>query len=327
MKPKIEDVAKAAGVSPTTVSRVLNNRGYISENTKNKVYQAMTDINYIPNDLARSLYNKKTNIIGLIVPTTKNPFFGEIAAEIENDCSNRGYKMLICNSLNNIEKERKYWEMLRRNQVDGVIVGTYNRGILDYDQHQLPTVAIDHYLSKNIPVVGSDNYQGGRLATEKLLESGCRYIIHINGPGELETPANYRRKAYEDTMNKRGQEPVTYEISGVFDQVEQDRIIRQVFDEHPHADGIFASDDLLALNVLREAHKRNIPIPEKLKIIGYDGTETIRTTAPHLSTICQPISTIAESAVAILQKQITDMLPLEKSETRHPVSFHKGSTV
>lgn len=327
MKPKIEDVAKAAGVSPTTVSRVLNNRGYISENTKNKVYQAMTDINYIPNDLARSLYNKKTNIIGLIVPTTKNPFFGEIAAEIENYCSSKNYKMLICNSLNNIEKEKKYWDMLRRNQVDGVIVGTYNRGILNYDQHQLPTVAIDHYLSKNIPVVGSDNYQGGQLATEKLLDSGCSYIVHINGPGELETPANFRRKAYEDTMNQRGLSPITYEISGVFDQVEQDNIIRQILDEHPDVDGIFASDDLLALNVLREAHKRNIQVPEKLKIIGYDGTETIRTAAPHLSTICQPISTIAESAVAMLQKQITDRLPLERSETRHPVSFYEGTTI
>ncbi|MCP3028755.1 LacI family DNA-binding transcriptional regulator [Halobacillus sp. A5] len=327
MKPKIQDVAKVAGVSPTTVSRVLNNRGYISEEMKKKVYVAMEQINYIPNDLARSLYNKKTYIIGLIVPTTKNPFFGELTAEVENYCSQQGYKALICNSLNNINKEKQYWEMLRRNQVDGVIVGTYNRGILDYDQHNLPTVAIDHYLSKNIPVVGSNNYKGGQLAVETLLAGGCKRIIHLNGPFDLKTPANLRRKAYEDVMIKHGLPYTTYEISGVFDQYEQVRIINQMFDEQPDLEGVFASDDLLALAVIREAEKRGVSIPEQLKIIGYDGTETIRTIFPGLSTICQPIKKIAESAVILLQQQMEGPKPMSHDEMSHDITLHTGNTI
>ena len=278
MKPKIQDVAKVAGVSPTTVSRVLNDRGYISQDTKDKVFAAMEEINYIPNDLARSLYTRKTNIIGLIVPTTKNPFFGELAAEIENYCSQKGLKVLLCNSVNNTDKEKKYWEMLRRNQVDGVIVGTYNRGLLDYEQHNLPTVAIDHYLSKNIPVVGSDNYKGGQLAVEKLIEKGCRHIIHLNGPYDLETPANLRRKAYEDVMSENNLKHTTYEIPSFTETEEQDDIIKQMFDEQPDIDGVFASDDLIALAVMREAEKRNLATPEQLEAyIGYDGTAIIRT--------------------------------------------------
>ncbi|WP_082235294.1 LacI family DNA-binding transcriptional regulator [Halobacillus massiliensis] len=328
MKPKIQDVAKAAGVSPTTVSRVLNNRGYISEEMKKKVYTAMEEINYIPNDLARSLYNKKTYIIGLIVPTTKNPFFGELTADIENYCSQRGYKALICNSLNNAEKEKQYWEMLRRNQVDGVIVCTYNRGLLDYNQHQLPTVAIDHYLSKSIPVVGSNNYQGGEMAVQKLLKAGCRKIIHLNGPKELQTPANFRRKAYEDIMIENGLSPITYEIPEDFVEAgEKVKIINKMFDEHSNIEGVFASDDMIALAVIREAEKRHIQIPEQLKVVGYDGTETIRTIFPALSTVKQPISDIAESAVSLLIQQMEGTKPVSKDEIRLNATFHSGKTI
>lgn len=182
MKPNIHDVAKIAGVSSTTVSRVLNNRGYISEKTKEKVYKAMEEINYFPNDLARSLFRKRTNLIGLIIPNSSNPFFGELAFHIESICTSMGYKLLLCNSLHRKDKEEKYLEMLIRNQVDGVIAVTYNRGILNYHKQNLPIVAIDHYLSDTIPVVGSDNYDGGKKAAELLIEKGCRHIVHLNGP-------------------------------------------------------------------------------------------------------------------------------------------------
>ncbi|WP_059102972.1 LacI family DNA-binding transcriptional regulator [Shouchella shacheensis] len=327
MKPKIKDVAKVAGVSPTTVSRVLNDRGYISETTRKSVYDAMHQLNYIPNDLARSLFNQRTHVIGLIVPTTSNPFYGELTAAIENYCSAQGLKVLLCNSLNRVDKEKQYWEMLRRNQVDGVIVGTYNRGLLDYDGHNLPIVAIDHYLSKAIPVVGSDNYAGGKLATETLLSKGCKHVLHVNGPLELETPANLRRKAYEDVMAQNGLPHVTYEVPHVFDRNEQERVIKKMFDEHPDVDGVFASDDLMALAVIREARKRRLSIPKELKVIGYDGTEMVRTVEPELSTICQPISTIAETSVTLLQKQIEAPEKKTVRETWHEVEVFQGGTV
>ncbi|PAF34706.1 LacI family transcriptional regulator, partial [Terribacillus saccharophilus] len=96
MKPKIDDVARLAGVSPTTVSRVLNDRGYISNETKEKVQDAMTKLNYFPNDIARSLYTKRSNLLGIIMPTTSNPFFGELTFHLESICASLGYKVLLC---------------------------------------------------------------------------------------------------------------------------------------------------------------------------------------------------------------------------------------
>lgn len=208
MKVKLEDVAKAAGVSPTTVSRVLNNRGYISERTRAKVEKAIKELNYYPNDVARSLFKQRTNFIGLILPHVSNPFFGELALYIENLCSALGYRIILCNSTGQIEKEKAYATMLIRHQVDGIIVCSYNRGIDAYKYPKLPIVAIDHYLAPTIPVVGSDNYDGGKLAVQHLIERGCKSIIHFNGPLELETPAQFRRKAYEDLVEN----PITYEL-------------------------------------------------------------------------------------------------------------------
>ena len=118
--PTIKDVAERAGVSVTTVSRVLNNRGYISQATRTKVYQAMEELDYQPNEVARSLFRKRSKIIGLIVPTVAHPFFGELTSYLETYAYSRGYKVLICNSQLDASKEQEYIGMLRRNQVDGI---------------------------------------------------------------------------------------------------------------------------------------------------------------------------------------------------------------
>ncbi|MFD2618664.1 LacI family DNA-binding transcriptional regulator [Terrilactibacillus laevilacticus] len=304
MKPNIKDIARHAGVSPTTVSRVLNNRGYISQKTKDKVHQAMKELNYFPNELARSLFKQRTHLIGLIFPTTANPFYGELIFHIENAFSSKGYKVLLCNSLNRVDKEIDYLDMLQRNQVDGIIVGAHNRHISQYESMYLPAVAIDRNLSNSIPVVSSDNYLGGKVATEHLLKKGCQKIIHINGPHELETPANKRREAYEEVMVKEGRFPITYELRQSLDENYTKTIIDQLFDENPDVDGIFASDDLIAATVLSEAKKRGKDIPTELKIIGYDGTSTVKTCLPELTTIQQPIQAIAQSAVDLLIHQI-----------------------
>ncbi|WP_130860592.1 LacI family DNA-binding transcriptional regulator [Gracilibacillus phocaeensis] len=303
MKPKIRDVAKVAGVSPATVSRVLNDRGYISEKTREKVYKAMKDINYFPNDLARSLFSKRTNLIGVIIPTINNPYFGELVFHIENICADLGYKVLLCNSLNRKDKEKKYWEMLMRNQVDGVIVATHNRGLMDnQEQYNLPIVAIDQYLSDKIPIVGSDNYGGGELATNYLIEKDCKKVVHLSGPLDLKTPANLRRKAYEDVMKKAEKTPITYEIKDVFNQKIQLDIIEKLLTEHPDVDGVFTSDDLMASTLLEAANKRE----KNILIVGYDGATTTRLLVPNLITIQQPVQLVAETSIKALVEIIEE---------------------
>ncbi|WP_371018097.1 LacI family DNA-binding transcriptional regulator [Pseudalkalibacillus sp. JSM 102089] len=319
MKPKIEDVAKVAGVSPTTVSRVLNNRGYIGEKTREKVHQAMEELNYYPNEVARSLFIKKTFLIGLIFPTTSNPFYGQLIFHLENIAAELGYKVLLCNSQGREDKERSYLKMLQRNQVDGIIAGAHNKGIEEYEDPNLPVVGIDRYLSKKIPVVSSDNYQGGKQATTLLIHKGCKNIIHINGPISLETPANMRRKAYEDVMRSHQLTPLTYEYDS------NESILSRVFDENPKVDGVFASDDLIASRVMQEARRRGIDIPTQLKVVGYDGTETTRLLLPELSTVEQPIRDIAVNALEILLKQINKEDDF-KSETIIPVKLIESDT-
>ena len=327
MKPKIKDVDERTGVSPTTVSRVLNNRGYLSKQTRLKVDQAMEDLNYIPNDVARSLYTKKTNLIGFVFPSTANAFYGELIARMENICFELGYKVLLCNSSNQPEKEELYVAMLLRNQVDGIISGAHNRGIKDYQRSNLPVVGIDRYLSESIPVVSSDNYQGGRLATELLVQKGCTSIIHINGPRELETPANKRRDAYEEVMKENGRPFKTYEIPVTAQEQQVDLVISCLFNENPGMDGVFASDDYLAARVLTEAKRRKIAVPEQLKVVGYDGTETMQTILPELTTIQQPLDVMAEKAVHTLIQEIEGQYDLvDTKEFVFPVKLIKGKT-
>ncbi|UZW13799.1 LacI family DNA-binding transcriptional regulator [Clostridium pasteurianum] len=326
MKPKIQDVAKLAKVSPTTVSRVLNNRGYISKETRKKVEKAMKELNYFPNDIARSLFNKRTNLIGLILPTTTNPFFGELTFNIENICNSFGYKVLICNSLNDIDKEKKYVEMLMRNQVDGIIVGTHNDGILDYHRQNLPVIAIDRNLSESIPIISSDNYLGGKIATELLISKGCKSIINIDGPWELETPAKLRRRAYQDIMRENNMNPITYEICETFNLERQHEIARKILSEHPEVDGVFASNDLFAASFIHEAKILGKDIPRDIKVIGYDGTETCQALLPELTTIQQPIKLIAKTAVEMLIKEIEGEFNNSSMKICLPIKLMEGKT-
>lgn len=326
MKPKIHDVARLAGVSPTTVSRVLNNRGYISDETRKKVNKAMKELNYFPNDIARSLFNKRTNLIGVILPTVSNPFFGELTFYIENICNSLDYKILLCNSLNNIYNEERYLEMLMRNQVDGIIVGTHNQGIVQYKNDNMAIVSIDTYLSDNIPIIGSDNYYGGKIATELLISKGCKNIINIDGEFNLKTQARLRKIAYEDVMRCNNMDPITYEIVSTFDGGNQIQIANKILDEYPEVDGIFATNDLFAVAFINEARKRGRKIPEDLKIVGYDGTGTVRSLLPDLTTIKQPIELIAKMSIDLLIKEIDGDFSNRKSKIALPVSLIEGKT-
>jgi family./Bacterial regulatory proteins, lacI family. len=170
----IKDVAERAGVTVTTVSRVLNNRGYISEKTREKVYEAMKELNYQPNELARSLYRKKSYLIGLLIPSVAHPFFAELTNYIEYYAYQNDYKILLCNSGQDVEKEKEYIDMLKRHQVDGIIIGSHTLKAEQYINVNLPIVAIDRYFSEKIPYVASDNYNGGVLATKLLIQKGCK---------------------------------------------------------------------------------------------------------------------------------------------------------
>ena len=324
MRPKLEDVAKRANVSKTTVSRVLNNRGYLSQKTIDNVYKAIEELNYQPNVVARQLFQKKTNIVGLLFPTVANPFFSELVEALEKKLYEIGYKVLIGNSMNNKEKETNYLNQLLSDQVDGLIVGTHNQGIQEYKYQNLPIVAIDRVMNEDIPVVESDNYNGGKLATKLLIAQGAKNIIHTNGPIDLQTPANRRRLAYEDTMKAYQLIPRTVTLDFNISYVKKKQIFFQMFEDYPKIDGIFASNGIDAALILQVAKEKGLNVPADLLVVGYDGTLMTRSILPDLTTVIQPINDIADTAVAILMKRIN------KEETKKeyilPVTLWMGKT-
>lgn len=324
-RPRLEDVAALAGVSKTTVSRVLNNRGYLSKETIQKVNDAMKEIGYQPNIIARQFYTQKTNLVGLIFPTINNPFFAQLEAEMELLLYKKGYKVLIGNSQNDPDKEEDYLNQLLSHQVDGLIVGAHNQGLSEYQNRNLPIVSIDRIMNEDIPVISSDNYQGGRIATEKLISADCQYIVHTNGPIELQTPAQKRRIGYEDTMIEHGLTPITYHLDFNISQEEKRERLRHIFVEHPEVDGIFASNDTDAAILLSLAQEFDRNVPNDLKIIGYDGADMARLLLPYLSTIQQPINEMAELAVTILDNRINGKGDEATSYTL-PVKLIEGKT-
>ena len=320
---KLQDVAERAGVSVTTVSRVLNNRGYLSEKTINKVHQAMEELNYRPNAVARQLFKQRTNLVGLVFPTVNNPFFGQLEAELETRLYELGYRVVMGNSQNDPQKEERYLQLLFNGQIDGLIVGAHNEGITAYHNANLPIVSIERIVSKQIPVVAADNYHGGRLATQRLLDDGCQHIIHTNYPASSSTPNQERRRGYEELMEENGRQKLTYEIS--FDSPDQEKaaVFKRIFAEHPECDGIFADNDTnarLAINAAVQAGKR---VPEDVKVVGYDGASSTRLLFPDLTTIQQPIAEMAQTAVDLLQKRLAGQ---EVASVTLPVKLVDGIT-
>lgn len=304
--PTIHDVAKHAGVTPTTVSRVLNNRGYISDKTRKKVYSSMEHLNYQPNEIARSLKNKQSNIIGLIVPDVSHPFFAAFASQIEYYAYENGIKVLLCNSHLDPIKEKEYIDMMRGNRVDGIIMGSHTLETEQYQSVQSPIVTFDRQIG-DIPFISSDNYMGGKLATELLIKQGCRKIAHICGNLHLNLLANERSRAFLDVVNVHNVEHFIMETDmNVFNEQQYYQLIRKLLQDHPDLDGIFATSDIIAAYVIKECIDLGIKVPEQIKVIGYDDVNIAPWITPSLTTIRQPIKEMSARAIQLLNQQINN---------------------
>ncbi|KAA9301256.1 MULTISPECIES: LacI family DNA-binding transcriptional regulator [Aerococcus] len=328
MAVKLTDVAKRAGVSATTVSRVINNYGYLSQKTIDKVHQAMADLNYQPNQLARSLQGKGTQVIGVIMPSVAHPFYGELVDQIEGRLSEQNYRMILCDSADDPAKEKAYLRMLVANQVDGIIAGAHNLGIEEYQTIQAPVVSFDRFLSDRIPIVGSDNYQGGELASRLLVDKGCQKIACLTGSLASDSPTNDRLAAYEDVMVEAGLDQHVYSfLPNQSPLVKRSEIKRLLSTEN--WEGVFCTDDLTALLVYQEAQALGLTLPKDLKLVGYDGSQFMQGYFPYLTTVVQPLAACAEQLVHLVLDQIGQgkRAQAPAPNYKYPVSLWTGSTV
>lgn len=320
MVAKLTDVAKRAGVSPTTVSRVINRKGYLSEKTIHKVEEAMQELGYKPNNLARSLQGKSSRFIGLIFPNVSNIFYAELINSLEIRLFEQGYKAILCNSEKNPSKEREYLQMLDANQVDGIISGSHNLGIEDYRKVDAPIISFDRNLAPDIPIVSSDNFEGGRLAAKTLRHAGVKHPIIISGRDDSGSPTKRRGEGFRDVLPETKIIHIPGDYSPIRKKMELQMALRK---EKP--DGLFASDDTTALLAMQIIDQAGFSVPDDIKIIGYDGTAMVTTYFPRLTTIQQPIAEIAQVLVEVLLKKINHE-PVD-AEYILPVSLLPGKSI
>ncbi|MEK4629175.1 MAG: LacI family DNA-binding transcriptional regulator [Solibacillus sp.] len=297
----IKDVAKLAEVSVATVSRYLNNSGYVGAKAKQSIEGAIEELNYKPNQIARSLSTKQMHTIGLIVPDITNPFFPELARAIEDTALKEGYTVILCNSDEQAKKELHYIEMLQQKYIAGFIIATNQLPKEKYVQLNAPIVLLDRVLDSDIPSVTSQNQYGAELAMNYLITKQAKEIAFFSGPKNLE-PVQQRLKGFKQAIEDKN--ITTHIFESPFDFVEAEKIAYVALKKYRTIDAVFASSDMIAIGILKAAHKLGIRIPEELQVVGFDGIAIGEIVTPGLTTVAQNIYALGETATKMLIQQI-----------------------
>ncbi len=250
----IRDVAKLAGVSSITVSRVINNSGYVSKATRERVEKAITQLNYVPNYLATSLRSNRTDTIALVVPDVTNPFWTTVARGVEDAAVENGFSVILCNTDEDPEKETRYIEILLRRQVDGILIAPAaddGERLLSIRHQMIPCVIIDREVKGfKADVVRGDSVRGAYKLTQHLLNIGHRRIAMISGPVNVST-AEDRVQGYRQALQERGLTVDENLIKlGEYKQSSGYRLMREVMADGLRPSAVFAANNFIAVGVV-----------------------------------------------------------------------------
>lgn len=304
----IKDVAARAGVSFTTVSHVVNNTRPVSSEVRTKVEAAIRELNFVPSAVARSLKARTTSTIGVVIPNNNNPYFAEMSRGIEAYCERRGYCVLLGNSDDEPEKQRKYLRVMIERRIDGLIVasaGGEDTFAEALGRTDLPVVIVD----REVPGVRADLVQidhelGAYLAAQHLLDLGHLRIACIAGPAHV-VVSDARVKGFTRALEEHGI-PVDacQVVAGDYTSHGGYEAAGTLLDgRRPTA--IFATNDMMALGALRAAAERGLSVPRDLSVIGFDDIELSRYFYPALTTVGQSIVMLGERAAQTLIERVT----------------------
>ncbi len=295
--PTMKDVAREAGVALGTVSKVFNGIP-VGESYRTKVEAAAQKLGYQVNQYARGLRANKTYTVAVILPGVDHPFFASLAQFLCTSLAQRNHRMLLYVTASRPDMEQLCVNMVRQNRVDGIIGLTYNPLKVDDD---LPFVSIDRSFTSDIPCVASDNYSGGRMAAEKLLELGCKRLAFLRTGSVNPSETDKRGDGFEMVCRTRN---IHYDAIRLKDgddlEVFREFFCSHISDGKIDVDGVFCSTDLLAWRVQVMLEELGIRVPEDVQIIGFDGVRRFGGESLYCSTIVQPIQKIAETSVDLL---------------------------
>jgi LacI family transcriptional regulator len=302
LKPTVKDVAREAGVSLGTVSRVLAKNTTVNERIRQRVEQVIETLGYSPSSLGRSLRLNKSDIIGLVIPDITNPFFSDLAKHLEILASAAGYSVLLANTHDDPQAEKTQIQSLLGKVPAGIVIAPVSGSLVSEKlPRDLVCVTIDRPM-KGHPLVSVDNIEGGRLAAAHLLDLGHRRIGYISGPGSTEVSLQ-RLSGFKDEIAKASTEiDVEVELAvveGQFDYKSGEEMGRTLLSVaagmRPTA--IATANDQQAIGLLRCSRDMGINVPGDLSIVGFDDIPLASLVLPRLTTIRQPIQEIAEIAM------------------------------
>lgn len=307
----IKDVARMANVSIATVSRVFNNKFDnipISESTIERVTTAAKELHYSPNAVARSLVNRKTNIIGLIVPDIMHSYFPEMVRGVEGVAYNNGYQVILCDSEEDPWKERRLIQMLIERQIDGAIVAPASmdsrKSMEMLLERDIPVVLVDRHLGNTFDYVASDSYTGARIAVRHLVSLGHTRIAHIRGSEGLSS-ADETLKGYLDGLDEAGIVPDSQLIrgDGFYEQNGYDAM-NEILGLDGHTTAVFAANDPIAIGAFQAIEESGLTVPDDIALVGSANLAFTHLLKVPLTTLDEQAMQIGEKAVSLLYERL-----------------------
>lgn len=310
MKPTIKDVAKIAGVSPSTVSRVITKSEdlNIKEETRQRILNAIKKLNYKPNVIARSLRIKSTYTLGMVIPDITNSFFSILFKGADKVASEKDFSIILCNTDDNPNKAEKIINSLVQRQVDGLLLATTNfkNDILNnMNISKYPYVFVNRHLNNDIEnYVITDNFLGAILAMEHLISLGHLRIAYVSGPLSIDTALN-RLEGYKNSL-KRHNLPFDSELVVESEMTEEGgyKAFYELIKKRVKFTAIFAANDLIALGIMTAAKNVGVKIPEDLSLVGFDDLPVVSKINPALTTIKVPLFEMGYYAADMLIRKI-----------------------
>ncbi|PLR80546.1 LacI family transcriptional regulator [Bacillus canaveralius] len=320
----MRQIAKQAGVGIATVSRYINNTGYVSEEVKAKIEKVIEEVHYRPNELARAIFKRNSKIIGLLVPNISNPYFNEMALIIEEYASNLGFSIFLCNTNDDPKKERAYINVLQGHRVAGIIT-VRSQCKEEYTSQDIPVVSFESHISEKVITVATDNYTGGKIAFEHLYESGCRKFVHVKGP-DFSEAINARSLGFIESAREKNLSIDIIKFETDFQRKMLEANIK-ILEDIEKFDGIFVFNDIAAATVIRYFQQKNIQIPEQVQVIGFDNSYIGEFLYPSLTTIEQSVSEVGKTMVKVLIKMIKGEAIKQRNIMIQPKLIKRETTV
>lgn len=305
----IRAVAGRAGVSPMTVSRVINGADLVRQSTREKVERAIQELEYVPNRLARGLTSSKTATLGLIVPDVVNPFFTLVLRGAEAASRRAGYRLLVCDSENDTNREREYIDDLVSYRVDGLMIAPASErsgaGLAMLQRRGFPFVLIDRSIAKlDCDQVRSDNVAGARRLTQHLIDIGHRRIAHLVGTDDTST-GRERLQGYREALESAGI-PFARELlfHTTVDRIGGYRAVQAMLglDQLPTA--AFAVNNMTAVGAMQALRERSLAVPQDIGLVCFDDVEHLAVLSPFLTVMDQPAETFGTVAAQLLSERI-----------------------